>query len=95
MKNMLDYLNKMAATNKGQNTPGTYETNLNAMSRQSPTGKFVSDSMTPQGFNGIRKLSRPSFGQNGAFGNEVFSGSGMDRNMNTGISNLNRTRVRK
>lgn len=86
--------NRNPSTN-GQSVPGNYGFNLNPISRQTPTGKFVAESVRGQGMDTRLPGLMKSWTGGGAFGNEVFSGSGPGRNVNTGISNLNRTRFRK
>lgn len=87
---------------QGQNVPGNYANNLNAISRQSPTGKFVSESVRGQGMSmGAAPGAVPGRlfdafrGTGSGMGNEVFSGAGGGRNVNTGISNLNRMKFRQ
>lgn len=82
---------------QGQSIPGNYGFNLNSISRQSPTGKFINESARGQGLGAVPQMQTSALPQNlmqdwkkrgGLFGNEVFSGAG--GNVNSGISNLNR-----
>lgn len=89
---------------QGPNIPGNFENNLNSISRQSPTGKFVSESVRGQGMGngntGFGSLLPPLFdawqgARGGSFGNTAFSGAGTGRNVNTGVSSLNSARARR
>ena len=92
-------LNKNTRT-PGQSIPGNYGFNLNSISRQSPTGKFINESFrgqgmgdAPQGAPSQMASLQQAWSGGNLFGNEVFSGSG--GNVNTGISNLNKARLKR
>jgi len=75
----------------GQNIPGNYGYNLNAISRQSPTGKFVAESMKGNGLDVAGSNLRDNPFARGASSTDPF----MNRNLNLGITRLNRVNFKR